>query len=152
MKRVLRGLPPRRWLMLHPMGHVFVEAELSWKRTAKLRMLVDTGATHTVLPEELARRLGIPKSPRRLRVQLADGRTKTMHVGTVLLRVAGREAGDTVLIGSRGTAPLLGVEALESLGLAVDPRSGKLKRTRAHGVLLVGVRTPAPPAPSRAGR
>jgi len=45
------------------MGHVLVEAELSWKRTAKVRMLVDTGATRTVLPSDLARRLGIAPSP-----------------------------------------------------------------------------------------
>ena len=127
------------------MGHVFVEADLSWKRKARVRMLVDTGATHTVLPEDLAARLGVAKSPRRLRVQLADGRTRSMHFGTVLLRLAGREAGDTVLIGPRGSEPWLGVEALEALGLAVEPRTGKLRKTRAHGVLLVGVRTPAPP-------
>ena len=108
-------------------------------------MLVDTGATHTVLPKDLAERLGVAKSPRRLRVQLADGRTRSMHFGTVLLRLAGREAGDTVLIGPRGSEPLLGVEALEALGLAVEPRTGRIRKTRAHGVLLVGVRTPAPP-------
>jgi predicted aspartyl protease len=63
-----------------------------------------------------------------------------MYLGTVLVRLEGREAGDTVLIGPRGVDPLLGVEALEALGLAVDPRSGRLKKTRAHGALLVGVR------------
>ncbi len=123
------------------MGHVMVEAELSWKRKLKVRMLVDTGATHTVLPAELATKLGIVRSPKRLRVHLADGRTRAMHFGSVLVRLAGREAGDTVLIGGRGIEPLLGVEALEALGLSVDPRSGKLKKTRAHGALLVGART-----------
>jgi clan AA aspartic protease len=122
------------------MGHVVVEAELSCRRKAKVRMLVDTGATHTVLPEELARRLGVIPLPRRVRVRLADGRIKRMRLGTVLIRLRGREAGDTVLIGPRGADPLLGVEALEGLGLAVDPTSGKLKPTRAHGALLVGVR------------
>jgi predicted aspartyl protease len=71
---------------------------------------------------------------------LADGRRKAMRLGTVVVRLAGREAGDTVLIGPRGIEPLLGVEALEALGLAVEPRSGKLRKTRAHGALLVGVR------------
>lgn len=124
------------------MGHVFVEAELSWKRKAKVRMLVDTGATHTVLPAELATRLGIPRSPRTVRVQLADRRTRPMRLGTMVVRLMGREAGDTVLIGPRGGEPLLGVEALEALGLAVDPRAGKLRKTRAHGAILVGARFP----------
>jgi clan AA aspartic protease len=122
------------------MGHVTVEAELSWRRKRKVRMLVDAGATHTVLPADLARHLGITPSPRRLRVRLADGRTRAMHLGTALVRLLGREAGDTVLIGPRGAEPLLGVEALEALRLSVDPRSGRLRRTRAHGALLVGVR------------
>jgi predicted aspartyl protease len=92
-----------------------------------------------VLPADLARHLGITPSPRRPRVRLADGRTRAMHLGTVLVRLLGREAGDTVLIGPRGAEPLLGIEALEALGLSVDPRSGRLRRTRAHGALL-GVR------------
>jgi clan AA aspartic protease len=119
---------------------MLVEAELAAKRKAKVPMLVDTGATHTVLPSDLANRLGIALSPHRLRVTLADGRTKRMQFGAVRVRLEGREAGDTVLIGPRGAEPLLGDEALEALGLAVDPRARKLKKTRAHGALLVGVR------------
>lgn len=122
------------------MSHVLVDVELSWKRKRRVRMLVDAGATHTVLPAELAAALGVVRSPRKLRVRLADGRSKAMRFGTVLVRLRGREAGDIVLIGPRGIEPLLGVEALEALGLAVDPRSGKLEKKRAHGALLVGVR------------
>jgi predicted aspartyl protease len=103
------------------MGHVAIEAELSWKRKKKVRMLVDTAATHGVLPADLADRLGVVRSPRKLRVRLADGRTRAVYLGTVLVRLEGREAGDTVLIGPRGVHPLLGVEALEALGLAVEP-------------------------------
>lgn len=123
------------------MGHVHVEAELSWKGRLKVRMLVDTGATHSLLPLDLASKLGIPVSPRKVRVELADGRRKSFALGTVIVRLLGREAGDTVLIGPRGTEPLLGVEALEALGLTVDPRRGRLKATRAKGALLVGLRT-----------
>lgn len=93
-----------------------------------------------MLPADLARHLGIVASPRRVRVRLAAGRAKAMHFGSVLIRLRGREAGDTVLIGPAGAQPLLGVEALEGLGLMVDPSSGKLKPTRAHGALLVSIR------------
>jgi predicted aspartyl protease len=103
-------------------------------------MLVDTGATYTVLPADLAERLEITVAPRRLRVRLAGGRHKSMRVGTVFVRLLGREAADTALIGRRGLEPLLGAEALEALGLAVDPTSRRLKPTRAHGALLVSVR------------
>jgi predicted aspartyl protease len=57
------------------MGHVLVEAELTAKRTLKVRMMVDTGATHTVLPSDLARRLGIAPTPWRLKVGWRTGRS-----------------------------------------------------------------------------
>ena len=124
------------------MGHVFVEAELSWKRAARVRVLVDRGATHSVLPSDLADRLGVVRSPRSIRVELADGSHRTPRVGTVLIRLLGREAGGTALIARRGAEPVLGVDALEALGLTVDPRSRKLKPSRARAVLLVGTRPP----------
>src|SRR5206468_12867089 len=116
-----------------------VEAELSWKRAARVRVLVDTGATHGVLPSDLADRLGVVRSPRSIRVELADGSHRAMRVGTVLIRLLGREAGDTALIARRGAEPVLGVEAL---GLTVDPRSRRLKPTRTRAVLLVSTRAP----------
>jgi len=122
------------------MGHVVVNAELAGAKRERVRMLVDTGATYTVLPADLAKRLKITEAPRRLNVRLADGRRKSMRVGTVFIRLLGREAADTALIGPAGIEPLLGAEALEALGLAVDPTSRKLKPTRAHGVLLVSIR------------
>src|SRR5207247_2425283 len=98
-------------------GHIVVEAELSWKRAARVRVLVDTRATHSVLPSDLADRLGVIRSPRSIRVKLADGSHRSMRVGAVLVRLLGREAGDTALIARRGAEPVLGVEALEALGL-----------------------------------
>ena len=48
----------------------------------------------------------------------------------------------TVLLVPKGE-PLLGVETLEALGLKIDPMSGKLEPSRAHAVLMVGVRPAA---------
>jgi clan AA aspartic protease len=122
------------------MAHVFADAELSWRRTARVRVLVDAGATHSVLPADLAERLGVVRSPRPIRVELADGSHRVMRVGTVLVRLCGREAGDTALIARRGAEPVRGVEALEALGLTVDPRSRKLEPPRARAVLLISTR------------
>jgi clan AA aspartic protease len=122
------------------MGHVFVDAQLSWTTSETVRFLVDTGATYTVLPEDIAGRLGIAVSPLPMQVSLADGSSRPMHFGTVLVKLEGREAGMTVLIAPAGAEPLLGVEALEALGLAVDPTSHQLRPTRARTVLAVGAR------------
>ena len=87
-----------------------------------------------------AARLGVVASPRPIRVELADGSHRSMRVGAVLVRLLGREAGDTALIARRVAEPVLGVETLEALGLTVDPRSRKLKPMRARAVLLVSTR------------
>jgi clan AA aspartic protease len=124
------------------MGHVYVDAELSWVHSERVRLLVDTGATYTLLPEDLVERLGVARSPRPVGVTLADGSERNFQLGTVLVRLEQREAGATVLIAPVGSEPLLGVEALEALGLAVDPNTHTLLPTRAHAVLAVGLRPP----------
>jgi clan AA aspartic protease len=122
------------------MGHVFADAELSWTGAETVRFLADTGATYTVIPADLASRLGLPLSPRPMNVTLADGSSRPIRFSTLLMKLGGREAGVTVLVAPEGAEALLGVEALEALGLAVDPTSHQLKPTRAHGVLAAGVR------------
>jgi predicted aspartyl protease len=49
-------------------GHVFVDAEPSWTGSEVVRFLADTGATYTVIPDDLARRIGVALSPRSLNV------------------------------------------------------------------------------------
>ena len=120
------------------MGLVFIEADVSWQIEERSRFLVDTGATYTVVPEDLASRLGTVLSPRPVVVTLADGSERSMFGTTILMRLAGREALVTALITPAGSEPLLGAEALEVLGLAIDPRDGSLRPTRAHAVMAVG--------------
>jgi len=116
-------------------GHVYVDAVLSAERSETVRMLVDTGATYSLVSSELATRLGMPRLPKRTRVRLADGSVRRVDIGIARLRLEGREAAPTFIIG-RAAEPLLGVEALEALGLAVDPSTGKLMPTRSAALLL----------------
>jgi clan AA aspartic protease len=117
------------------MGHVYVDAVLSAERSEVVRMLVDTGATYSLVSNELATRLGMPRLPKRTRVRLADGSVRRVEIGIARLRLEGREAAPTFIIG-RVAEPLLGVEALEALGLAADPSTGKLVPTRSAALLL----------------
>ena len=98
-------------------------------------MLVDTGATFTVIPRALARTLGIKRPRRYLSMRLADGRRVRAGVDVAILRIDGREAPATILVADVAE-PLLGVEALEALGLAVDPRKQRLTPTRHYTVRL----------------
>jgi clan AA aspartic protease len=101
-------------------------------------MLVDTGATFSVIPRRLARELGV--GPRRsVTVRLADGRRLRVGADVAVVRIDGREAPTTVLIGDVDE-PILGVEALEALGLVVDPRRKRLSPSRPYAVRLGGYR------------
>jgi clan AA aspartic protease len=120
-------------------GHVSVKAEIEARRRATVEFLVDTGATHTIIPPELATEIGAPTLPRRFTVHLADGRQRRLQACSLGLTVASRSAPIIALL-LPGGQPLLGVEALEALGLKVNPRRRCLEPSRAATALLVGVR------------
>lgn len=121
------------------MGHVYHDVTLTAGHKKKVSMFVDTGATFSVISPELAKELGVKPMPFTHKVQLANGKIVRMKVGQAFFRINKREAANTVLIGNVDE-PILGVEALEALGLAVDPNSGTLKETRGYAVRLGGIR------------
>ena len=92
--------------------------------------LVDTGASYTVAPASLLRRLGI--TPREnIEFELADGRIIELGIGEARIRVDGRDAVTLVVFGEEGVSPLLGAYTLEGVRLAVDPLRQRLVPTRA---------------------
>ena len=113
------------------MGHVHVEALLGDPRRRRLRpvrLLVNTGATYLSLPPSLAEELGL-RAEGEAELTLADGRTVMAGMALAWLEVAGR--GSIVQAAVLDVdEPLLGVMALEALGLAVDPTTGELRPTR----------------------
>ena len=91
-----------------------------------VRVLVDTGATLSILPEDILDRLGIRRiQKRRFR---GFGGTVTRDIGIVAMSYDGAESGVTVVFGAEGDPPIMGVTALETLGFEVDPVDGKLNR------------------------
>ena len=120
-------------------GHVYADARVFARRSARVRFLVDTGATYTIVPPSLAREVGAAPSPTTFRVSLADGSTRNLRACTMGIELCKRTGPMTALLLPRG-APLLGVETLEALGLRVNPSTRRLEPTRAQAALLVGVR------------
>ena len=121
------------------MGHIYQRVRLRGEKTATVRMLVDTGATFSVIPPRLARALGIAKPRRFVRVRLTDGRRVRLGADLAVVQIDGREAPTTILIG-KVDEPILGVEALEALGLVVDPGRKRLSPSRPYAVRLGGYR------------
>ena len=59
---------------------------------------------------------------------LADGREVKMDITTGEIEFMGEVVGSTIVIGDEDAEPLLGLTALESVGIEVDPRTQQLKR------------------------
>ena len=89
--------------------------------------LVDTGATDCLVPASALRGIGIEPVKKRV-YELADGRETEYEIGFAILEFMGDITTVSVIFGPDDAEPLLGVLALESVGIEVDPRSQKLKR------------------------
>ena len=120
------------------MGHVRVQAIVSARRSEGATFLVDTGSTFTVIPPDLADRIGAVLLPKRFQVRLADGTVRRPRVCTIGIRLMEREVPTAALV-FPGSDPLLGVETLEALGLTVNPRRRRLEPTRPYTALLYGL-------------
>ena len=117
------------------MGHIVQDVLLEAEKRRRVRMLVDTGATFSVIPDRLAGALGVKRLRRAMPITLADGRRVRFDASTAFFRVAGREAPATILVGNVAE-PILGVATLEALGLMVDPKRGRLVPSRGYAVRL----------------
>ena len=103
--------------------------------------LVDTGAVDCMVPGKHLRALGLKPRGRRV-YELADGTEVIFDVTVAEVEFMGERVGASVIYGPNDAEPILGVTALESVGIAVDPRSQRLKR-------LPAVRLKAGPSRSR---
>ena len=89
--------------------------------------LVDTGATDTMASGPQLERAGI-KPVGRKTYELADGSLHDYEFGFAQIEFMGEVTVGRVIFGPEGIEPLLGVTALESAGVTIDPVSQTLKR------------------------
>ena len=89
--------------------------------------LVDTGATDSLVPRQHLEAIGLSSKGQRV-YELADGRETQMDITTADIEFMGEIVGGTILFGEADVEPLLGVTALESVGIEVDPNNQRLKR------------------------
>ena len=91
------------------------------------RFLVNTGAIDCLLGGSLLHQPGIEPEGTDV-YELADGETKEMSYGWARITFLSTVAIVKVIFGPDGVEPILGVIALESAGVAVDPVTRTLKR------------------------
>jgi len=89
--------------------------------------LVDTGAIDCVAPGELLEKIGVARLGRR-DYELADGRRVALDYGIVQIELMGEITAGRIVFGPPGVEPLLGVVALESAALKVNPATQQLEK------------------------
>jgi len=89
--------------------------------------LVDTGATDSMAPTDELQKIGVRREGK-MSYELADGTVKEYPFGLVRIEFMGETTAGRVIFGEPGSEPLLGVTALESVGIMVDPLHKTLKR------------------------
>jgi clan AA aspartic protease len=97
-------------------------------RSGEITVLVDTGATLTMVPGAFLEALGIEKL-HSVGLVYADGRRGRRDVGDAVVALDGYSTACRVVFGEPGDGALLGVTALEQLGLVVDPVQRRLTPT-----------------------
>ena len=89
--------------------------------------LVDTGATDSMAPASELAKAGI-QPVGRTTYELADGSVQEYPFGLAQIEFMGEITAGRVIFGPEHVAPLLGVTALESVGITVDPATHTLER------------------------
>ena len=84
------------------------------------RFLADTGATDSLVPRQHLEAIGLKPEAQRTYI-LADGSEVRLDVTVARIELLGEIVGGTVLFGDADAEPLLGVTALQSLGIKIDP-------------------------------
>ncbi len=114
------------------MGLVYIDGIVKHDgKSVRVRFLVDSGATYTVLAKDVWERLGL-KPLGEMEFILADGTVIRRRVSEVLLELPGYgERHTPVVLGEEGDVNLLGVVTLEIFGLILDPFKRELRPLRA---------------------
>ena len=117
------------------MGHVLSNMTIKGEtgERALTDILVDSGATYSVLSPEMVKQVGATKASFTVDVGLGDGRKVKAAIYYALASIGDRE-GPAIILAFEGAREAIGVQTLEALGLKPDPATGKLEATRPKGV------------------
>jgi predicted aspartyl protease len=116
------------------MGLTHVEVKLfnsTSTNTYSADFLVDTGALDTMAPGSHLKRIGIQPVGKDL-YELANGELVEYEYGSAELRFMDEIIPTRIVFGPEGSAPILGVIALEAAGFIVDRKHQTLRKLRAR--------------------
>ena len=100
--------------------HIQGEVRGSGRKHEKVKFLVDSGATYSLLPEAVWKALGL--APKRTQsFTLADGTSIERGISECHISLPQGEGHSPVILGEEGDQALLGAVTLENLGLVLNP-------------------------------
>ena len=115
------------------MGHTMAKVTLhspDMSRSEQIELLVDTDSTYIWVSNVTLERLNVKAKTTR-KFKTIDGRLLERKIGEVLMEYMNEKATRMVVFADKGDAEVLGVDALEGLGLEVDPITKQLKKAEA---------------------
>ena len=111
------------------MGITYIDGTVSGAngRSERVRFLVDSGASYTLLPVATWRALDL-EPQRKMSFSLADGTIVERQISECFIELPEGKCHTPVVLGQQGDElPLLGVVTLEELGLVFDPFRRELR-------------------------
>ncbi len=113
------------------MGLMHIDVRLrnlgSSNGTYEARFLVDTGATDSLVPASELNRIGVQPVGKKT-YELANGDVVEYEFGLVEIGFMDEVTAGRVIFGPDNSEPILGVTALESAGIIVDPANRTLRK------------------------
>ena len=96
-------------------------------KCVETKLIVDMGSTYTWIKREKLEAIGIrPSKVRKFRT--IEGKTIEREVGEAVIECLGERASSIIVFAEEGDVEVMGVVALESLALEVDPVTKQLKK------------------------
>ncbi len=116
------------------MGHTHAVVKLCNKidtsKCINIRLLIDTGSTYTWINAKRLKEIYVEPTGKR-RFKTIEGRIIEREIGEAVIEYMGEKATCIVVFGNEGDAEVLGLTALENLGLEVDPITRELRKVEA---------------------
>lgn len=114
------------------MGHtetdIIVYNPYNSTKNVKATLIVDTGSTYTWINAGKLKNLEIKPTGKR-RFRTIEGRFIERGIGEAIIECLGEKATTIIVFAVNKDVEVLGVHALEGLGLEVDPITKQLRKT-----------------------
>jgi len=115
------------------LGHTYVEVRiysLGLSAYEEVSLLVDSGSTYTWVQKDRLDKLGIKREDER-GFRTIDNRVVRRPIGMGVVELMERRSPTVLVFAEKEDAEVLGVHALEGLGVELDPVTKQLKKTEA---------------------